>query len=297
MRRALARAGRAVYYRPKGRVGVRVQEAMLAATVGRATARAWHSADKVVVVHQMGKVGSTSVASTLDGIDDSRLAVLHTHVVDPQRRHELRNRPGRWAPLRPWTVGGVVERLHREDPDKPLEIITLLRDPLARNISAYFQSLERYIPSAVPPYTVGDVTVDELIDVFRAEFDHLRPLTWFDREIHGVYGIDLLAEPFDPERGWVRVVDGARAATLIRTDRLDDVWPDVSEAILGRRVPLVAANESDDKFYADHYRRFRDEIRFTGDELDAVYDSDLCRHFYTDAERTELRSRWEHPTG
>src|SRR5262249_47952622 len=55
---------------------------------------------------------------------------------------------------------------------------------------------------------------------------------------------------------------------------------------------LCNANVSENKEYNDIYKAFVRSIMLPEDYLTRMYDSDFARHFYTDAELKDFRSRW-----
>ena len=82
--------------------------------------------DIPVLVYQMGKVGSSSVTNSLlrhySGI------VLQAHYFNSNHKD--------------WRVGRLYRWVIEED--NPLRIISLTREPIGRNVSAFFQNFEKH---------------------------------------------------------------------------------------------------------------------------------------------------------
>jgi len=96
-----------------------------------------------IIVYQMGKVGSNSIKNSLISCDVK--PVFHVHAVNPSHikmitEEELAN--GRTPP--DFWLG---ERLYVDviRKGKIAKFITLVREPVSRNISAFFQSFPRNI--------------------------------------------------------------------------------------------------------------------------------------------------------
>src|ERR1043166_4221649 len=132
-----------------------------------------------VVLFQMGKVGSSSLQSTLE----KRIAspVWHAHqfagLTPGQQRHLTWRR-----------------RLHL-----PIYVISPVREPIARNISAFFQNFRRDTGMEL---AARDWTTDALRDLFLERYRHHTCLEWSDPPLRPPFGIAVWAEPFPIEQKW-----------------------------------------------------------------------------------------------
>ena len=87
----------------------------------------------------MGKVGSKTIEHACKRLDC--FDVSHTHALSPMIVEEWgRQHDG----LKPHMWNSP--RMHREvlEPGRPFKLITATRDPLARNVSAFFQNLDSH---------------------------------------------------------------------------------------------------------------------------------------------------------
>ena len=87
---------------------------------------------------------------------------------------------------------------------RTLKIVTLVRDPIGRNVSMYFHDLHYWLAyyfSEVRPDRDGARRNRPLIDCFRETFDHRYPLDWFDKELKRLSGIDVYEHAFDRTTG------------------------------------------------------------------------------------------------
>ncbi len=164
-----------------------------------------------LVVYQMGKVGSTSVYRALQAAAPE-YSVYHVHTLDAEQMASAQRSYARTYHLR-----GVVPHhlmasrhlrsdLERGQPRGRWKVLTLVRDPIARNVSSFFQDLQLRHPDF--PYASRLASGDterlaaDLVELFLSRHDHDEPLRWCDRELRGVLGVDVYAAPFPHDRGW-----------------------------------------------------------------------------------------------
>ncbi|MEE2719514.1 MAG: hypothetical protein VX727_07000, partial [Planctomycetota bacterium] len=145
------------------------------------------SGSEIVLLHQMGKVGSSSVRDTLRGMDG--IAVFQTHwcndgnlahrarIVHEDRR--ISNRYGDRDHFGSMLRRRIIETGHAS------KMITMVRDPIARNVSSYFQHLDEIWGVR---RAHERIELDELLRGFHEVFEHDEPLTWFETEVRGVFG-------------------------------------------------------------------------------------------------------------
>lgn len=239
-----------------------------------------------ILVYQMAKVGSSSVVAALEA---RKLPVFHLHRMN--REHLERMRAERAAlgwllpPIPPHDLLGLRLRDQLVARGRPAKIITLVRDPIARNFSSYFEFLDaiRNVRDAH-----ATVPLEELHRGFVERFPHDDALTWFDDELRPVFGIDVYEHPF-PASGHLRAGD-----LLILKSELDDTTKSAAIAkFLGlRNLTLQPANVTESKTYGEVFRRFTSTIRLDPAYVDRMLNARYTRHFYTDAERETMRRKY-----
>jgi hypothetical protein len=169
----------------------------------------------------------------------------------------------------------------------------MVRDPVAVMVSGYFQNLEMHFPGRVPAYQ--HVSVDELIRKFEEKVAFSTyPLTWFDREVKPVLGLDIHDHPFPKEAGAQVLPLGDMGELLIlRSDLPDHEKEHHVNAFLGRDdIRLERHNVSDGKDYAAVYSEFKHCLRIPCEALDLHYTHRFTRHFWYDDEIAAMRARW-----
>ncbi len=184
-------------------------------------------------------------------------------------------------------------------------VVSAVRDPVARNVSSFFQNLRLFFDFDWHQRSRGEGqarAVGELRELFQSSFlneEWLRmgmdsdPLTWLDTELRPALGIDVFREPFPTGRGY-RIYSGTRARLLLF--RLEDMdrcaGPAVEEFLGVRGFTLLPRNVASEKGYASLYRRFLDSLVLPDEYLDRMYGSRFSRHFYSEQELATFKNRW-----
>ena len=182
-------------------------------------------------------------------------------------------------------------------------MVTLVRDPVARNLSAFFMVLRwfelRLTPDEQTSGNLSAARLDELRSLFLERFDehgwegHDRADEWLTGEFAPALGLDVYDMPFDPERGWAMLENDRFRVVVLRLESFQDASPDAFRQLLGlERVPLEDRNRSSNSSYGAAYRDFQARIALLPGYLARMYESRYARHFYSEEEREAFRRRW-----
>lgn len=271
--------------------------------------------ERPVIVHNPAKVGSKTVVASLRRAFP-HLEIHQTHYLSPAG---LRRADERMAQLSNpfWThideCRALSRRIRAHASPHRWRVITLVRDPVARDISFFFHCLPFLLPDIDDRYRRGEVTVDDLLRLFIATIPDESPLhfvfpptAWFQQEMEPVFGIDVYAESFPFEPGY-KIYCSSRADLLVlRLESLTVHGPAALADFMDvPRIDLVPANTASLKRHrtgTEYYRlydEFRRSIRFPPGYLDSLYGSRYARHFYSKKEIHSFRTEWagnRHPT-
>ncbi|UEX77326.1 putative capsular polysaccharide synthesis family protein [Spiribacter halobius] len=252
----------------------------------------------LLIVHQMGRAASMTVTSTLRaaGVPGP---VLHSHWMNPasvaHREAHLRRRglkPSRFplnVRMSQLLSREAAQRLERHR----WRLVSVVRDPIARNVSVFFLSIDDFLPDFHRRYAAGEISHGEIRRVFLERFPHDQPLRWFDEEVRDVFGIDVFAAPPLDESGYDVLRNEVADLLVIKVERLADCFRAAFRDFLGIEVPELVnthVTERDERFYM--YRDFVRDVRLPREYVDRMYESRYARHFYTDAEREAFRRKW-----
>jgi hypothetical protein len=232
----------------------------------------------LVLVHTMGRVGSSSVFHGLSA-RFPEATVRHVHALNPETLATQVAKAGglsRTATSVREGLEAIVDLLRHEG---PVRIVTLVRDAVDRNLSAGFARLRRDMPRDELRHWLGDARA---VSEWWAGFHDRRPFEWFGREVETPLGIDVYAHRF-PSRGHAVIAQGRYRLLLMRSELDDPVKSQVIGEFLGvGPIPFPTFNVQDrDDEWGQVYRQFRAAVAFDRDYLDEVARSRYQRHFYS----------------
>ena len=238
-----------------------------------------------ILIYQMAKVGSTSVYQSMRA---SGLTPLHVHFLTKRKvkrtlSHYERNS---YPPMHLYVSQLLLPYLQLTS--HSVQVITLVRDPIARFVSGQYQNPER---NGVAGLTVEDAC-QELVRRLSKPRAMQYTFGWFDREMKSALDVDVMAESFDRERGFIRC-QGPRADVLVlKLERLSDLLPTVVSDFVGASLQPVRANVGARKETGSTYKAVCDALHVPATVADTIYAHDWVRHFYTPQEIKTFKARW-----
>lgn len=253
---------------------------------------------QVMLVHSMGKVGSTSVVRSLRARSAS--VVESTHCLSysnlmKQSRDRVRpfEREIERFLLDGWLLWGLRKAgyLRRKD----VKIITMVRDPVAVAVSGFFQTIRYHMPDLSLRWERGTVSLAEVRDVFLNEYPyHTWPLSWFQREIEDPFGVRIFggdAFPFDEGYAVYRT-DDVEVLVMRLRDLAECVEIALDEFLGIDRFVLRRRNRTGEKDVGDAYARFKEEVALPSSYVESMLASDYATHFFTEGERARSYRKW-----
>jgi len=263
-----------------------------------------------VIIYQMGKVGSTTIYESLQTLKG--ISVFHIHVLTPKSitgaEHVYQNSFSRTGKICQHLIESQYLRrqLDRDAHEsKNWKVISLVRDPVAKNISAFFQMLDSVISydyKTQMQHQAIEVVLEDLKELFLEKFIGKygaddNTLTWFDRELKAVFNLDVYSEEFCKVKGY-KIYNSDRANLLIlKLENLDHHVKPALEEFLGiRNLSIKKANISSEKHYQYLYKKFLDTIVLPESYLQKMYSSKYVLHFYTPKEIKSFMNKWQHHT-
>jgi len=271
-----------------------------------------------ILVYTMGKVGSTTVSSSIKNqMKDVFVHDIHwlnqNNLKADQKFHKKLYRKNRKAGIKLNICPDYIAKgfyLNNQisnttdKPDKEYKVITLTRDPVAKVVSSFFQNMKRYhgyeidkkldvLDEKTVAGELTDLFFDEFIQKNGVTFLDSNPLTWFDEEIKYVFGLDVYQSEFPKEKGY-EIYENERASVLlIRLEDLNSCFTEATEKFLGEKLRLTESkNTADDKAYAAVYDKFKMRIDFPDGYLDKMYSSKYAKHFYSQNEIVNFKNKW-----
>lgn len=235
------------------------------------------------IVYTMGKVASSSISTS---IRHAGVTVHDIHTLEPDLLKKMTFKfleRGEFPP--PHVCVSMAHRDRLIVKRKRCFYISLVRDPIARNLSAFFQNLHLKSEN-IRDEPNGSV----LFKNFVSTYNHDIPLTWFDREFRDQLGIDIFQRPFDKQKLYSYYPSINTA--LFRVDCPDDVKSRVLTRILGTKIDVGRANDGSNKDYNERYSSVKGQAVFPRVFTERIYNSTFAKHFWTDDELKRLKSKW-----
>ena len=219
----------------------------------------------------MGKVGSTSIVNGLLKHEFEATKAHWLHHLYPE---------GEFPTVRP----DIKERLH-----EPLNVIVPIREPMARNISAFFQKIDFY------EFALDKTSVDKLYKTFLNKYRITYPDEWFRKELTYTFAVDPYGVPFNHSDGYQFYQDGVNTILIIRLEDCERVLPEAMEKLVGVPIQMKRDNASDAikrRFGIEKYYRIFKNLKFPKHFVDKHYELEYAKHFYTEKEIQEFKKKW-----
>lgn len=242
-----------------------------------------------VLIYQMGKVASAAIRDSLIKQDIENYQV---HCLQPDKVAMLKKQHLKLGlKIPPHLVRSqfIIDEkiLEREN----VKIISLLRDPVARNISAFFQNIDKFFPDK----KYKNISSEELIDVFIKDYTHDIAIKWFENEFKPTLGIDICETIVDKSKSFFIFEEDSFSVLLIKVEApdLEKKNAVIDFLDIDENFELLKTNRGKDKPYAKEYLNFKKKIILQKSYLDKMYNSRLIQSFYTDFAIKKMRKRWE----
>lgn len=242
----------------------------------------------------MGKVASSSIYHSLKNYPEFCYA-FHTHNLNPERI-QARNARTPNNILNPDRRNQNSEDLghHIIEPGHPAKIITLVRDPFARNISAFFENSTSFSAAPSDP----NDAMEYLRAAFFEETNLRHPDHWFQEEFNRTLQLDIFAHPYDPEQGWRQFSSAPYDVLVLSTELPDEEKAKrVSEFVGIPGFQLERRNTSPPGGRKELYEAFKAHIRFPEEAVDEVLNTRYAQHFFDAEIREAFRERWQSNRG
>jgi hypothetical protein len=259
----------------------------------------------VIFVYQMGKVGSVSTYLTLKKkLPDQ--AIYHIHNLNSEHFSKIWEAMQLDQHYHAFTFGHscitkyLSEHIEEIKGQKSIKIITGVREPIARNISWFFQIIDCacVFPEFFIKYEKGLITMDDIIKKFWSQnFVYGKQYDWFEEELEAVFGIDIASIDFPKEKGYAiaNFPDLNIELLVLKLEKLDSCLKEALETFL--EVENLNCERLDPADFLDEndyliYENLRKSLTFSDEYLEEIYDQPLVRHFYTDEEINKFKLKW-----
>jgi len=214
-----------------------------------------------VLLYQMGRVGSLSVKTAME---DAGFFVDHCHSLFQGSEH--------------YPHGINIE-------ERPL-IVSLVRDPIARNVSEFLRRLTTNQQRG---------RAADLVKNFLRDFNHIWPMLWWQAELGRALGVDIRSFPFNKRRGYSEYTIKGHKVIIIQTEKLSKLGHTALSDFLGKPVANIPHDNKgglgNRKVLSESFNAALKES-LSPALLDWYYRHPITRHFFSLVEIENFRSRW-----
>ena len=242
---------------------------------------------ETVLIWQPGKVGSSSIARSLE---EARIHYIHLHCLafGNWLRPEIHNSYG----IQQYWQKKPIEKLNLFNSEK-IKVISLVRDPVGRGVADYFEGLgTEYIKYDETDFNIYQHINDFLVkETEVGEYGYI--FEWFNQEIKEFLGIDIYKYDFNRKKGYQIIRENNVEILLIKLERLNDC-----EDILGRflelgEFKLLGENIGADKLYKFVYEEVKKTLKIPECVINFYYKNNKAMdHFYTEEEKLRFINKW-----
>ncbi len=229
------------------------------------------------IVYSDGHAGTTSLHSAL--LEQEFRPAFHLHMLCPENIKTVPHYP-RNVPLIYYKA--LVEK------KRPMKIISMVRNPIDRNVSAFFRALGQ------SGLYSQKMRVREAVEEFTEYYEDYEPRDWFSTELEPALGIDVYSQPFPIEKGYIHISKDNIDLLILRLE-LDN---SIRESILCDFLPAGSfswnhmLNSAKSSIYFPLYKKFREQAVLPEDLLEKFISIRYAGHFYTEKELNESVKLW-----
>ena len=277
--------------------------------------------DDFILVHTMGKVGSTAVTRSLENVNvycrHYHWAAAGTQAFFDRLEQVSPTGQSHWNFYLQNRINMRRARNALLDTEYAslIKVITAIRAPVDQILSHYFQafpSCEAALTTkkleinaanvrnniragvelfmAKPDRTIaeltGDINEDNCDRIMVCWLVH-NYLHWFDEEFRPFFRTDILAGK--PNNGF----QIASNVLILKFEELSTHGERALAAYAQRpRLKMIRNNVAAEKRYGELYREITSTMKFPAEFVDHLCNSPYVRHFYSDQERRDMRQKW-----
>lgn len=248
----------------------------------------------IVLIYQMGKVGSTSIYAALQKTAAAgRLVHVH-YISDRVHRSIVRHRDHGVTPL-PFHlfVGRELNQKLKCNMSCEVKVITMVRDPIATLVSGIFQTPLLFGLKDHEDMKENDL-VTRLQEFVNEKDSYLGIFSWFDNEIKSVFGVDVHSISFNKNSGWGLYESNSLSVLMLQTEKMDYLPSEVMSDFVNCKVEMINRRNVRKKVTKNtSYQRIISRLSVSQGVLDFVYTSKSVQSFYSDGDIAEFRRKWQ----
>lgn len=262
--------------------------------------------ENTILIYQPGKVGSQSIWNSIrdKSIQFHSIMCLYSSSLYPK---------------------DLIDYYVNKFKTKKIKIISGVREPIARDFSAFFQNSENmlwpfnnmngnifwsYGNFLDNSKNIGKQKEFIKLPQIAINWEHsleftmqklqkyivknkLDEFSWFDYELKKVFNIDVFSHPFDKEKGYTIIKENNVEILLIKLENLSSLDSVIGDFINDKEYVLNSINKNDDKIYSYTYQELKSRVLICPEYYEYYYENDRLQHFYTQEEIEKFCDKWK----
>lgn len=170
------------------------------------------------------------------------------------------------------------------------KVITLVRDPIARQISLLWHILGDNAQTFINRYGTFDNIEKNFLSVSEQEDE----FEWFKSEMESMIGINVYDYPFDCESGYSIIEKDGISLLLLKMEKLASLENVIASFLEADSFKLYNDNVTENKTYRFAYQDYLKQAVISPELIKHYYcGNKYMEHFYTKKEILGFRNRWE----
>jgi len=240
----------------------------------------------IVVVYTVGKVGSASVYLSLKPQLKNSVFFCHRLLADNISAYKNHFKINGVKPY--FQKMGDLIYQKKVAQQKHVKIITLVRNPIERNVSEFFEHLSVYHKKEI------DISKsEELIKSFKQNFIHASTNLWWQNEFEKALNLDLKNYKFNHTTKYLHIEKDKLQILLLRTDLDNRIKSEIISNFLQLKdFKIQNFNQTTLKKYSGPYQSFKAQIKFETEFLNRILDDKYTRLFFSEEERHSIKLKW-----
>ena len=248
-----------------------------------------------VLIYQNGKVGSLTISQSLKKMD-IRNAHIHRFFFENEvvgelllgKEYEEFIRDSNFFKINSTEYVKLIK-----DKIKGKKIITVVRDPVAVDLSTVFQWIgsgesDVFFSKRLKQGISFVQAVSELmIKIQNRMFD------WFDEELREASGINIFDYPFDKKKGYSIISENGVEILILKVEKLEEITNTIGRFVGCDQLELFDANMGENKAYGHIYQAVKNSIILPEEYVTHYYkNNSYMDHFYSAKEQKSFWMKW-----
>lgn len=234
------------------------------------------------ILYEMGGIADPQLAA-LANLMKNEEGFLHVHVLNRLHAMEVNAHLRYHGGTSLFPHGKALTQSKQVSKSKgKVRVVTFVDDPITININNYFANLDHYFRREEGQTLSGD----EIANGFASRCHHKYPLSWFDKELHQVLGINVYGRPLTGKLA--RIDQDNYELLVVRADLPPQEKAAAIADFIGIATEAILADISATTTVTAARLNLSDSY------ISEMLSSKMVRHFYKPEEIRALAEKWRH---